>query len=140
MKVFLYLTFVCVGGCKNDTETQRKGIVVVVYFPLCLYPYYNANTNTNTNTNTNENELENNGKKDTVNIAQWTKERMEAISLVCKVTPSRVAAIHICLPNSNKFKALASFYGVALKASNARTKLHLGNPIEIRYKLQQYGT
>jgi hypothetical protein len=59
--------------------------------------------------------------------------------ILANVVPQRIAAIHICLPNSQIFGLVASFYGIALKLWNARTRIHLGNPTEIRYKLQQYG-
>ena len=72
-------------------------------------------------------------------LAQWTKNRLEANKIIAKVVPLRVASIHICLPNSNKFKLLSSIYGIILKRWNARARIHLGNPLEIRYKLQQYG-
>jgi hypothetical protein len=130
LKVALYVNFACIGGsdtCNNDrnnVETQCKGIVVVC-LPNVLDEY-----------DSKENDNQNNDKQ---SMAQWSMERVEANALIEKVVPLRVAAVHICLPNSHKFKVLASVLGIVSKASNARTKIHLGNPIEIRYKLQQYG-
>jgi hypothetical protein len=98
-------------------ETQQKG-VVVVYFPNPQVLY-----------NSNENDSK---KKD------W-KERLEANHRISKCVPIRVVAVHLCLPNSYIFKLLASVYGAASKGSTTRTKIHIGNPIEIRYKLQQFG-
>jgi hypothetical protein len=123
LKVFLYLAFVCVGGSdtsdndRNNLETQRKG-VIIVGFPNEADVY-----------NSNDNDDEN----------DYRKERLEANHRIGKCVPLRVVAVHLCLPNSYKFKVLASFYGIASKASTARTKIHLGNPTEYRYKLQQYG-
>jgi hypothetical protein len=136
LKVALYVNFACVGGtdiCNNDNnnvETLCKGIVVV-----CL-PNIHDGYNSKETVNQNNDKLESN---DNQSLAQWSMERVEANALIEKVVPLRVAAVHICLPNSYKFKVLASFYDVASKTSTARTKIHLGNPIEIRYKLQQYG-
>jgi hypothetical protein len=138
MKVFLYLWFVCVGGCDtsnndiNNAETQRRGIVVVV-FPSGQHVYDTVND---------EQELEKKDDKKAANehnTTKRTKERLSVNSIIAKVVPLRVAAIHICLPNSQIFGVVASFYGIALKLWNARTRIHLGNPIEIRYKLQQHG-
>jgi hypothetical protein len=125
LKVFLYLNFVVVGGCdtsnndRNNVETQRKGIIIIG-FP-------------------NEHDVYTSHENDNYSVAQWRKERLEANTLIAKVTPIRIAAIHICLPYTNKYRVLTSFYGIALKALNARAKIHCGKPIEINYKLQQYG-
>jgi hypothetical protein len=117
LKVFLYLWFVCGGGCdtsnngRNNVETQRKGIIIV-YFP---------------------NPKDMNNKK-----SNWN-ERLTANARFAKVVPLRVAAVHFCLPDSHLFKVIASVFGMTSKALNVRTKIHLGHPTEIRYKLQQYG-
>ncbi|MGK3753048.1 MAG: hypothetical protein ACI8RD_005355 [Bacillariaceae sp.] len=131
MKVFLYFFFASGGGCdytsnndRTNVGAQSNGGIIVVAFSAQL---------------NHSNETDNQNKKLNFNLAQWRKERLEANALIATVAPLRIAAIHVCLPNSNKFKLLASVYGIALKVWNARTKIHLGNPIEIRYKLQQYG-
>ena len=95
---------------------------------------YNINDN-NQNYNSANSSKDNNYQS----VAQWTTNRLEANKIIAKVVPLRVASIHICLPNSNKFKLLSSIYGIILKRWNARARIHLGNPLEIRYKLQQYG-
>ena len=123
MKVFLYLWYVCAGGCdtsnndRNNLETQQKGIVIVD-FPSGQ-DLYDSNEN--------------------AELDQWATHRLKANDRILKVIPLRIAAIHINLPNPQIFKSLASVYSTTLNVWNARTKLHLGDPIEIRYKLQQYG-
>jgi hypothetical protein len=135
MKVFVYLWFVCAGGCdtsnndRNNVETQRKG-VIIVYFPNTEDLYNCVNQNIV--------ELENDDRKSKWKKSNW-KERMIANGRIGKVVPIRVAAVHICLPNSHLFKVVANVFGMASKALNVRTKIHLGHPTEIRYKLQQYG-
>ncbi|MGK3759204.1 MAG: hypothetical protein ACI8RD_011521 [Bacillariaceae sp.] len=134
MKVYIYINFISVGGSdtsnndRNNVETQRKGIVVVAY---------SINLS-----NSNENDNENNNNE----LAYIDRmERMKAYYILGKVVPQRMAAMHICLPNVQIFGVVASFYGIAFKLFNARTsihartKLYAGNPIEIRYKLQQHG-
>jgi hypothetical protein len=129
LKVFLYLSFVGVGGSdtsnndRNNVETQRKGIVVVGF---STYMYKN-------------NELENDDRQSNSDLGQWTKDRMEANACITNVAPLRVAAAHVCLRKKYMFKVLESFYGFTIKAMNARTKIHFGNPIEMRYKLQEFG-
>ncbi|OEU10954.1 hypothetical protein FRACYDRAFT_246827, partial [Fragilariopsis cylindrus CCMP1102] len=137
MKVFLYLWSVCVGS-GDDTyhaETQRRGVIIVI-FPSGQQVYDTVND---------ARQLENNNKKDDDddnaihNTTKYTKERLSVNHILAKLVPQRMTAIHICLPNSQIFGLVASFYGIALKSWNARTRIHLGNPTEIRYKLQQYG-
>jgi hypothetical protein len=141
--VFLYLWFVCVGGDdtsnndSNNVETQRKGIVIVG-FPSGQ-DVFNINESDNNDLYSNDDAAIKAKANENHTTAQWTKNRLEANSIIAKVVPLRVAAIHMCLPNSRIFKVVASVYGIALKVWSARTKIHLGNPIEIRYKLQQYG-
>ena len=118
LKVALYINFACIGGSditnndKNNVESQCKGVVIVCLPNVCSNDSYNS---------------------------KESKERIEANALIEQVVPIRIAAVHVCLPNVLKFKLLASVYGMISKASISRTKIHLGNPIEIRYQLQQYG-
>jgi hypothetical protein len=139
LKVFLYLWFVCVGGSdtsnndRNNVETQRKGIIIVDF------PSGQDVHNSYEDDEKNNDELENDNKKPNFTLAQWATHRLEANAIIAEVIPLRIAAMHVCLPNSPILQSLASNYGIALKALNARTKMHSGNPIEIRYELQQYG-
>ena len=122
-KVWLYLFFVCVGGSdisnndKNNLETQQKGVVVVNFpSPKVLYAVSKS-----------------------VNNIKDLKKRLDTISRTANCTPVRFAAIHWCLPDSHVFKLLTSVYGTAFRELATRIRFHLGNPIEIRYKLQQFG-
>ena len=122
-KVWLYLFFVCVGGSdisnndKNNLETQQKGVVCVNFpSPNVLYAVSKS-----------------------VNNIKDLKKRLDTISRTANCTPVRFAAIHWCLPDSHIFKLLTSVYGTTFRELATRIRFHLGNPIEIRYKLQQFG-
>ena len=74
MKVFLYLWYVVVGGDdisnndSNNIETQRKGIIIVI-FPSGRDVYNNINDN-------NQNYNSANSSKDNYqSVAQWTTNR-----------------------------------------------------------------
>ena len=118
-KIWLYLFFVCIGGSdisnndKNNLETQQKG-VVMVNFPT---PYGND--------------------------IKHARKRLDSFSRIAQCIPVRIVAVHFCVPNSHRFKflnsVLNSVYGTSSRPLIPRVRFHLGNPIEIRYKLQQFG-
>ena len=118
-KIWLYLFFVCIGGSdisnndKNNLETQQKG-VVMVNFPT----HY-------------------------VNNTKDARKRLDSFSRIAQCIPVRIVAVHFCVPNSHLFQflnsVLNSVYGTSSRPLIPRVRFHLGNPIEIRYKLQQFG-
>ena len=114
-KIWLYLFFVCIGGSdisnndKNNLETQQKGVVMVI-FPI---PYGNDIKN--------------------------ARERLDSLSRTLQSIPIRIVALHFCVPDSHLFKFLNTVYGTSSRPLIPRVRFHLGNPIEILYKLQQFG-
>ncbi|OEU14423.1 hypothetical protein FRACYDRAFT_240962 [Fragilariopsis cylindrus CCMP1102] len=118
-KIWLYLFFVCICGSdisnndKNNLETQQKG-VVMVNFPT---PYGND--------------------------IKDARKRLDSISRIAQCIPVRIVAVHFCVPNSHLSQflnsVLNSVYGTSSRPLIPRVRFHLGNPIEIRYKLQQFG-
>ena len=119
-----YLWFVLSGGSDianndiNNIETQRKGGIVVV-FPSFTHMKYGDSTNALTK-------------------IKFIKYRSELNATVAKVIPIRLTAVHICLPQSS-LSLIASNFVLNLQQWSTRTRIHLGNPLEIRYQLQGYG-
>uniref|UniRef100_A0A7S4ENX2 DUF6824 domain-containing protein n=1 Tax=Pseudo-nitzschia australis TaxID=44445 RepID=A0A7S4ENX2_9STRA len=124
LKVLFYLWFVLSGGSDianndiNNIETQRKGAIAVI-FPSFAHKQYNNNSNVMRN-------------------IKFLKQRSEINAVVGGVIPIRITAIHICLPRSSRFQIVSSFV-LQLKQYSTRIRIHLGDPLEIRYKLQGYG-
>eukprot|EP00536_Pseudo-nitzschia_multiseries_P003472 jgi/Psemu1/236728/estExt_Genewise1.C_540002 len=124
LRVFFYLWFVLCGGAdiaKNDLnniETQRKGVVCMV-FPSVQHMGYANNDNI-------------------LWKIKFLTDRVSATAAVAEVIPLRITAIHICLPKSAVTQVGLTF-AKTLKAWNARTKIHLGHPLELKYALQGYG-
>eukprot|EP00536_Pseudo-nitzschia_multiseries_P017337 jgi/Psemu1/248095/estExt_Genewise1.C_15010010 len=54
--------------------------------------------------------------------------------------PIRIAALHFCIQNRPVYRILNSLFYFTLDSSyKSRYKVHIGEPLEIRYKLQGYG-
>ena len=132
IKVFLYLWAVAAGGCDttnndiNNVESQRKGTVVIV-FPSSqhVYPQHEF--------------VYNKSEVPEASQFKFSRDRASVNALVASVIPMRFAALHICLPDKPLFKVVTSIFGIVLSAWNSRTKIHLGNPLELKYCLQGYG-
>lgn len=126
LKVFIYIWIVASGGCDtsthdlNNVESQRKGTIVVIFPSSTLHVYSDGDV------------AEPSQKK-------FLRDRVTANAIVAKVTPMRLAAIHVCLPNKPVYHIVSHLYGMVLAKWNSRTKIHLGNPLELRYCLQGYG-
>uniref|UniRef100_A0A7S4ENT3 DUF6824 domain-containing protein n=1 Tax=Pseudo-nitzschia australis TaxID=44445 RepID=A0A7S4ENT3_9STRA len=124
LKVLFYLWFVLSGGSDianndiNNIETQRKGAIAVI-FPSFAHMQYSNNSNVMKN-------------------LKFLKERTEINAVVGGVIPIRITAVHICLPRSS-LSQIASSFVLHLKQYSTRLRIHLGDPLEIRYKLQGYG-
>jgi len=116
-KILIYIWIGTIGDNDFDhLETQHAGAIVI------LKPTYQT-----------QNE-ERQGS-----LLQKVKARVEANALVASVIPVRVAAMHICLPNSPLATILASLFSMHLGMWLPRVKFHFGNPLEQRYQLQGYG-
>jgi hypothetical protein len=109
-KIFLY--FMWIAG--DDVESQQKGIVLV------LWP--------------------------NPDIAKSLKLRYpinsggRLVQMVFQCVPVRVAAIHFCTPpNDPFFRILNSVFALCIGGTRSRLKFHLGEPIELEYKVNSYG-
>lgn len=97
-------------ACAEDLETQRKGIV------SCVWP------------------------EGTNSLILSDPTERKAVRHMLDCVPLRVSAAHICLPTEPKSQLLLALLLLALpKAERARTRMHLGNPTECRYKLMTFG-
>ena len=113
MKVLMYLWVVA----SEDVETQRKGLIIISYSGPKI---------TNDNCNSEQQKFHSN--------------RVKTHAIVAYAVPMRVSAIHLCFSsNSSLFVVLTKIYSAAIGVLSTRVKLHLGQPIEIRYHLKSYG-
>lgn len=96
-------------AAKGDEETQRKGVVIVVWFANSLKISYR------------------------IPIRGGTMSVYAAWGCV------RIAAMHVCSPDTPAFRFRRSL--VALKAYylRSRIKMHAGSQMELHYILQSYG-
>jgi len=113
LKIIIYL---CYMAGTNDVDTQRKGIVIVVWcqddggFPLDLF---------------------------SKPMHKWPHKQM------CQARTMRASAVHLCGPNTAFYKllqklAFSSFLGHHDKM-DARFRIHVGEPTEIQYVMRSYG-
>lgn len=101
----------------EDTETQRKGLIIISYSGPKI---------TNDNCNPEQQKFHGN--------------RVKTHAIVAYAVPMRVTAIHLCFcSDSSLFVVLTKIYSAAIGRLATRVKLHLGQPIEIRYQLKSYG-
>jgi len=103
------ISYLCNVAAKGDEETQRKGIVVLVWFAQSYKISYR------------------------IPIRDGPMRPYAAWASV------RVAAMHVCSPDTPAFRFRRSL--VALKSFYVRSRLmmHAGSHIELQYKLQSFG-
>ena len=100
----------------ENIETQRKGVILIVW-------------------------PGGSGK-------DWKKRQFpdararHLVSMRHEVVPIRYAGYHYCMPDNRVFRLIRSFavlFGGIGSQTKARMKLHIGEDIELRYKLESYG-
>jgi len=107
-----FVTYLGIVAVKNDTETQKSGLVVLVWFE----PNYKISF------------------KPPVSRLEKSQSLTDYIGCV------RVSAIHICTPDTPAYRFRRSL--VVVRAGNTellRLKFHEGEPVELRYELQSFG-
>mmetsp|Transcript_27936 Transcript_27936/g.75956 ORF Transcript_27936/g.75956 Transcript_27936/m.75956 type:complete len:329 (+) Transcript_27936:479-1465(+) len=67
------------------------------------------------------------------------KDSRRLLSITFASTPIRIAAIHICFPDTLYFRLIRSFLVLSVPFRNHRLKAHTGTTIERRYTIQGYG-
>ena len=105
-KFILYLSNV---AAKDDVETQRNGLVVVVWFASTYKINYRIPLR--------QSPLQNYGSWGCV----------------------RVCAIHLCTPDTPSFRFRRSIISLRAFQNRSRLRVHIGEPVELRYKLQGFG-
>jgi len=112
LKVLMYLWVVA----SEDIETQRKGLIIL-----------NLSGPKITDGDCNPEQ-------------QSIHSRVIAHTKVAYAVPMRVAAIHLCFhSDSSFFHSILKVYSAAIGMLSTRVKMHLGQPIKIRYQLKSYG-
>jgi len=137
IKILWYMFWIA----SEDIETQRKGIVIVGW------PSDEIISGDSGNIPMSEDESKcSDGEGG--NTSVWEQSLRPSIANVEGVyqvkaidgLPIRIAALHFCIQNRPVYRILNSLFFFALNSSyKLRYKVHIGEPLEIRYKLQGYG-
>mmetsp|Transcript_10674 Transcript_10674/g.25291 ORF Transcript_10674/g.25291 Transcript_10674/m.25291 type:complete len:490 (+) Transcript_10674:246-1715(+) len=107
-KILFYLLWVA----GEDLETQRKGIVVVIW-PVSDVAIKHL--------------------KNKDSLIQTQKEQL-------KGTPVRTCSYHFCVPDNPLFQVLRMIFTMSLeKRKRSRLKFHIGHPTELQYLVKGYG-
>lgn len=70
---------------------------------------------------------------------KYSRMRTSINRLMGNIVPIRCVAVHLCLPNNPWANGLSSLIVKYLSSWLPRTKIHLGNHMELQYQLQGYG-
>jgi hypothetical protein len=117
-----------------DVESQRRGLVLISLSGPKV-------TDGIIQSQSQDKKVKEKEDSDSQEAQKFHASRMATHVLCASSVPFRVSAIHLCLPQKPMYKILKSIYGVAIGSRwNSRVKFHLGESIELRYELQQYGT
>jgi len=137
-KVLWYMYWIV----SEDIESQRKGMIVVGW------PSDNMNTNTNTSDDDTKSSESDGGGSTGSEYNRWEQTLrpnianlfVNYIAKSFKGMPMRIAAMHICFQDQPIYRILNSMvYFAVTNYAKARFKIHIGEPLEIRYKLQGFG-
>lgn len=105
-KFIFYLSTV---ATRDDVETQRKGLVVIIWFSASYSDCYRSRIR--------QSPLQDYG------------------SWICV----RVSALHVCSPNTPAFRFRRAIFALRAYRHRSRLKIHAGEPVELRYILQGFG-
>jgi len=110
MKIMLYLIYV--AGSDNNVDIQRKGYVIVVWYDSAA-------------------ELDEPTR---------IKTNVQTISNIFPFMATRIAAIHLCTPDTPMHRLRRSILTAAVSFfQRTRMKVHIGTPMELRYTLNGFG-
>ncbi|OEU11277.1 hypothetical protein FRACYDRAFT_246390 [Fragilariopsis cylindrus CCMP1102] len=144
-KIMLYMSYVL--AC--DVDTQRKGIVFLIWFDVSLQHTNNKDANqtidpnnNDTNQTTDPNNNPNQTTTDNPNYNTTTKAAAKRIASKSKFYEAgmvRTSAFHICTPDTSIFKLKRAVWTIGIGGVRSHLKIHVGSPIELRYILHSYG-
>mmetsp|Transcript_24896 Transcript_24896/g.58418 ORF Transcript_24896/g.58418 Transcript_24896/m.58418 type:complete len:524 (+) Transcript_24896:322-1893(+) len=110
MKIILYLVFV--AGYNNNGDIQRKGFVALIWFDPTTK----------------------------LDEPSSIKSNIDSMANLFPVVSTRIAAIHVCTPDTPTHRLGRSLLAMALSIyERTRLKMHTGTPMELRYVLNSYG-
>jgi hypothetical protein len=123
----------------EDIESQQKGVLIVAW------PSDGVNNNY---TPSDDRASSNESSTDNSDHSVWEETLRPNINnvegyyqlKVFNALPIRIAAVHFCFADRPIFRIIVTlFYFAAGPHLRTRFKMHMGEPIEIRYELQGYG-
>mmetsp|Transcript_9759 Transcript_9759/g.23622 ORF Transcript_9759/g.23622 Transcript_9759/m.23622 type:complete len:683 (-) Transcript_9759:58-2106(-) len=140
IKILWYMIWIA----SEDIETQRKGLVIIGW------PCDEIISGSMSNNPMSEDDTRSSDGSAMGGMEDSAWERnlrpnianMEGIYQVKAVDglPIRIAALHFCIQNRPIYRILNSLFYFTLDSTyKSRYKVHIGEPLEIRYKLQGYG-
>jgi len=159
MKINLLLDWIA----SDDVETQQKGLVLVVWphdppstsNASSSYSSGSSSSNRMNSNNNNNNagassssssggsscsETDDEGNWEGFLRPKYSKNDVAYHKRYYDAQPLRVAAIHWCSQDKPIYRVLSSLYYFSMDSkSQARYKVHFGEPLEIRYILKAFG-
>jgi len=131
----------------EDVETQQKGIVIIAWPsdpPTSNISSTNSSSGSSigggTSSCSSEDETSTSSNWEEFLRPKYTKNDIAYHKRYYRSQPIRVAAMHWCSQDKPIYRVLNSLYYFSLDSkSQSRYKVHLGEPLEIRYKLQAFG-
>lgn len=138
IKILWYMIWIA----SEDIETQRKGLVIIGW------PCDEIISGSNSPMSEDDTRSSDGSAMGGIGDSVWERNirpniaNVEGIYQVKSVDglPIRIAALHFCIQNRPVYRILNSLFYFTLDSSyKSRYKVHIGEPLEIRYKLQGYG-
>jgi len=128
----------------EDVETQQKGVVIVVWPSDPPNPTSRNSNNNNSmaNSSASSSGSESEGESNWEGFLRpkLSKNDLANHNRYYHAQPIRIAAIHWCSQDKPIYRVLNSLYYFSLDSkSQSRYKVHYGEQLEIRYKLQAFG-
>jgi len=110
---------------RNSIESQQRGLVVVT--EACLFSGTNSGSD-----------------KQPRSFLSFPNpnEGLNLVKRMFESTPNRVIAVHNCWPDRPAFRLLEkllTIYGMSGSSQRLRLKFHIGDELEMRYRLKSYG-
>jgi len=110
---------------RTDVETQQRGVVVIT--EACCWSAENTGSD----------------KRSKSKLSfPHPQEGCQLINRILKSIPNRLIAFHNCWPDRPAFRIISklfTIYGVSGSTQRLRLKFHIGDELEMRYRLKSYG-